>query len=329
MREPVILGIETTCDDSGIGVFKNGKIIANTIISSTSYHQQFGGVVPEIAAREHEKNLTRALNEAMNASHTKFDELTHIAYASEPGLPGSLHVGKIFAKTLGLSLHLPMLPVNHLYGHLYSGGINQQPIIYPAMGIVVSGGHTAIYLIKNALDIQLLDQTTDDAIGEVYDKVGRSMNLNYPAGPAIDKLFDPLHSQTIQFIKKDTDHSSFSYSGFKTAVLNYLHNLNQRNESIDLVKVASSFQYWIMEDLLKRVKFYLNQHEIKMIALGGGVSANSYLRNRLKDLHPVIALPSMEFTNDNGAMHAYYASILLQESKTLNIPLPFQIFKEI
>ena len=326
MKYSIVLGVETTCDDTGIGICKNGKVIANQIISSRTYHQNYGGVVPEIAAREHEKNLPLVYKAAIKEANLSANDIDLITYASEPGLPGSLHVGKIFAKTLGLMLKIPMLPINHLYGHLFSGAINQNPIEYPALGLVVSGGHTSIYLINSAFDIQLLDETMDDAIGEVYDKVARELSYDYPGGCTIDQQFDLKQANTINFLKNKRPHTAFSYSGFKTAVINYINHQKQKHTALDHTKVCSSFQYWIIEDFLKRASFYLAKYPVKTVALGGGVSANSYLRSRLQAMHVNVVLPQNMYTEDNAAMHAYYASVLLKEAHEKKFSLPIQTF---
>lgn len=315
----VILGIETTCDDTGIGICINNKIVANQIISSTKMHQVYGGVVPEIAARAHEQNLIVALEKALKVANLDFKDISHIAYADRPGLPGCLHVGRTFAKSLGLCLDIPIIPINHLYGHLFSGAINNSPVIYPALGLVVSGGHTSIYLIKSASNIELLSETADDAIGEVYDKVARALGLTYPGGPEIDKLYDESLKKSIVFLNNSTQHKAFSYSGFKTAVINYINKIKVGKAKFNIKAIASSFQYWIINDFLNRVNFFLKQHKVKMIALGGGVSANSYLRQEIKKISLPVLISEMQYTNDNGAMHAYYASVLLKENSKKDI----------
>ncbi|WP_027123809.1 tRNA (adenosine(37)-N6)-threonylcarbamoyltransferase complex transferase subunit TsaD [Mycoplasmoides pirum] len=315
IKNNVIIGIETTCDDTGIGIIKNNEILANVIISSVPLHQKYGGIIPEIAARSHETNLLKAYEKALKISNVLQEEITHIAFAETPGLPGCLHTGKIFAKLLALNLKIPLIPLNHLYSHIYSAAINKKDKIkYPCLGLVVSGGHTAIYLVKSPNDIVLLDETQDDAIGEVYDKVGRALNLDYPAGSKIDSLYDETKSKSINFLNPTTNHIAFSYSGIKTATINYINKLKQNNSSIDVVDIVSSFQYLIINDFVKRVKFYLEKYNVEMILLGGGVSANSLLRKELKNINKEIWLPDMEFTNDNGAMHCFYANILINEN---------------
>lgn len=303
----VILGIETTCDDTGIGVLYKNKIVSNKIISSFEKFKNYGGVVPEIAARSHEENLLPTFVAALKKANINEKDITHIAYANQPGLPGCLHVGKVFAKTLSFTLNVPLIPVNHLYSHIFSASINQNEFQYPALGLVVSGGHTSIYLVNSPIDIILLDETLDDAIGEVYDKVGRALGLSYPAGPLIDKMFDENLANSIKFLSSENTHVAFSYSGIKTAVLNYIN----KNKLTNIINIASSFQFLIINDFIKRVKKHIQNHSVKLIALGGGVSANSYLRKQLNNLNLPVLLPQMEFTNDNGAMHSHYANILL------------------
>lgn len=313
----IILGIETTCDDTGIGICINDKVVANEIISSMKMHQVYGGVVPEIAARAHEQNLIIALEKALEVAKLNIEDISHIVYADHPGLPGCLHVGRVFAKSLGLCLNVPIIPINHLYGHLFSGAINNSPVTYPSLGLVVSGGHTSIYLIKSASDIDLLSETADDAIGEVYDKVSRALGLTYPGGPEIDKLYDESLKKSIVFLNNSTQHKTFSYSGFKTAVINYINKT--KKTKLDIKAIASSFQYWIINDFLNRVNFFLKHHKVKMIVLGGGVSANSYLREEITKINLPVLISEMQYTNDNGAMHAYYASVLLKENSKKDI----------
>lgn len=311
-----IIGIETTCDDTGIGIWHKNAIVANEVISSLKQQQEYGGVVPEVAARAHEQNLLKAFDQALARAKLSAADITHIAVANEPGLPGCLHVGKVFSKTLNMLLDVPLINVNHLYSHIFSAEINHEKITYPALGLVVSGGHTAIYLVHSPSKIVLLDETLDDAIGEVYDKVGRLLGFSYPAGPKIDKMYNEQLAKKITFLKPATKHKAFSYSGIKTAVTNYLHQQKQKQLTVDVPAVASSFQYLIINDFIERVKHHLSANpNIQTIALGGGVSANSYLRKELQLLKRRVLLPEFEYTNDNGAMHAYYANKLLEEKE--------------
>lgn len=310
MTKPIILGIETTCDDTGVGIYCDQQIVANIILSSVKEHQAYGGVVPEIAARRHATNLDVAVKKALMTANIDYRAITHLAVATEPGLPGCLHVGKVFTQMLGYLWRVPVININHLYAHIFSAGIDQANLVFPLLGIVVSGGHTAIYLVHNPQQFVLLEATQDDAIGEVYDKVGRALGFSYPAGPIIDKLFAE-EKATITFMNKALHRKVMSYAGLKTAVLNYINQRKQKNQPLDLTSICSSFQKTIIDDLINRIKKHLQNHRVKLLAIGGGVSANAYLRSKLQQVGIHSQIAPLAFTNDNGAMHAYYAAQLL------------------
>lgn len=310
MRYRYILGIETTCDDTGIGIFdiQKNRVIANEVISSSKLQGEFGGVVPEIAARKHEENLNLVLNKALKKANLFLGQIDMIAYSSEPGLPSCLFSGKIFAEFLHLFLSKPLVPVNHLYAHLFSGEIEEELGEFPAIGMVVSGGHTAFYLVRDYHVINLLDQTHDDAVGEVYDKVGRSLGLCYPAGPKIDRLFSSkaINEKLFKFSCKQSNYLSFS--GLKTAVLTHIKSIAYMTEPT-IISIASTFQKKIVDILLVFLRKYLQIYpETKSVFVGGGVSANSYLQSELIKSKLRVLLPKQRYTGDNGAMIAYYAS---------------------
>ncbi len=309
-KTPTVLGIETTCDDTGIGIVRGRKVLANAILSSN--HEKFGGVVPEIASRAHEANVLKAFFAALGGCGLQPRDITHVAYAQTPGLPGPLHVGCVFAKTVAYALGVPLIALNHLHSHVFSAMINKpDPLSFPCLGLVVSGGHTAIYLVRSLTDVELLEQTADDAIGEVYDKVGRSLGLAYPAGAAIDAAYDPAKAFSVRFLAPATKHEAFSYSGFKTAVINHVNALKKSGQPVDAAAILSSFQRWIVSDFAKRVERHAKSFPGIPILLGGGVSANRLLREELGGLGGAFFAPDAQFTGDNGAMHAYYADLLI------------------
>ncbi|MDC4163476.1 tRNA (adenosine(37)-N6)-threonylcarbamoyltransferase complex transferase subunit TsaD [Mycoplasma bradburyae] len=320
MQYKIILGIESSCDDLSISISIDRKIVVTKTKSSSSVHANYGGVVPEIAARYHEEVLHQTLKEALLEANISINKIDLITYTQQPGLLGCLHVAKVFADTLGFLLNIEVKGINHLYGHIFSPTINDgdsqysmDDLTYPALGLVVSGGHTSIYQVESPTKITLLDETKDDAIGEVYDKVGRALDLKYPAGPKIDQMFDQSKTNTIQFLKTNK-LSSFSYSGFKSAVLRYIQQ-NKDQPEFDITKVVSSFQGFIIDDFINRVKHQINKSPIRFqtILLGGGVSANSYLREQLSLLKIKTLIPKKIYTGDNAAMIVNYTHHLLDQ----------------
>ncbi|AAB95743.1 tRNA (adenosine(37)-N6)-threonylcarbamoyltransferase complex transferase subunit TsaD [Mycoplasmoides pneumoniae] len=314
MEQPLcILGIETTCDDTSIGVITESKVQAHIVLSSAKLHAQTGGVVPEVAARSHEQNLLKALQQ----SGVVLEQITHIAYAANPGLPGCLHVGATFARSLSFLLDKPLLPINHLYAHIFSALIDQDinQLKLPALGLVVSGGHTAIYLIKSLFDLELIAETSDDAIGEVYDKVGRAMGFPYPAGPQLDSLFQPELVKSHYFFRPSTKWTKFSYSGLKSQCFTKIKQLRERKgfnpQTHDWNEFASNFQATIIDHYINHVKDAIQQHQPQMLLLGGGVSANKYLREQVTQLQLPYLIAPLKYTSDNGAMIGFYANLLI------------------
>jgi N6-L-threonylcarbamoyladenine synthase len=230
-----LLAVETSCDDTGIAIFKDHYLLSNIVYSSSSQHKKYGGIIPEIAARKHEQNLSLCLQKAIKQAKINLHDITHIAYTVEPGLPGSLHVGKVFAKSLANLLDAKLIPINHLFGHAFSFSLTNKKIIYPFISLVVSGGETAIYIFNSVTNYKLLNKTTDDAIGETLDKIGRRLKLGYPGGLTIDKIYNPKKSN-LKLIAHSQSSINFSFSGFKTHILNLINN----SKTIDKVTIASS-----------------------------------------------------------------------------------------
>lgn len=309
-----ILAIETSCDDTCIAIISNGIIIKNIILSSAKLQNEYGGVVPEVAARAHEHNILSAFHDAVGGFDLK--SLNYIAYTNNPGLRVCLNIGEIFAYSLSSMLQIPLIPINHIYAHIFSFYSDPKVNIhYPFISLVASGGHTSIFLVKSPIEIITLNETVDDAAGECYDKIARELKLGYPGGPEIDKLYDHNKKDVIQFIKKmPTADANLSFSGLKTSVLNYINQLNMQKKPIDIITVASSFQKTLMDIIFDKLHFYTNKYDIKAIAIGGGVSCNSYLQSRIKQEFNklIIYIPEIKsLASDNAAMIGIYANLYL------------------
>lgn len=314
MKKNNILAIETSCDDTGIAIISNGIIIKNIILSSSKLQNEYGGVVPEVAARAHEQNILSTFKDAIK----EFDlnDLNHIAYTYNPGLRVCLNVGEIFAYSLSSMLGIDLIPINHIHAHIFSFYTNPNVCIhYPFLSLVASGGHTSIFLVKSPTDITTLNETVDDAAGECYDKVARALKLGYPGGPEIDKLYDASKENVLQFIKKLPDaYSNLSFSGLKTSVLNYINQLSMQKKAINNVVIASSFQKTLMDIIFSKLHFYIEKYNIAAVAIGGGVSCNSYLQSRIKSEFSklIIYIPETKLlASDNAGMIGIYANLLL------------------
>ncbi len=312
----IILGIESSCDETACAITDNGKLLANVISSQIDVHRKYGGVMPEIASRLHLENVGCVIQEALEKANVKMEDVTAIAVTRGPGLIGALHVGLQAAKTLALIYKKPLIPVHHLTGHIYANEFIK-PLKFPLLAVVVSGGNTELVYMKNHLEFEIIGETKDDAIGESYDKVARVLGLPYPGGVEIDrlakngkhtyKLPTPLHDGSLDF----------SYSGLKTAVINLVHNLEQKGEKIIIEDMAKSFQDVAVGMVLDRVKKATKLYDVKEIVLAGGVSANSYLRQEIqeqyKDSGIEVEIPPIWCTTDNAAMIAKVGEYLYKE----------------
>lgn len=312
----IILGIESSCDETACAITDNGKLLANVISSQIDVHRKYGGVMPEIASRLHLENVGCVIEEALKTANVKMEDVTAIAVTRGPGLIGALHVGLQAAKTLSLIYDKPLIPVHHLTGHIYANEFIK-PLKFPLLAVVVSGGNTELVYMKNHLEFEIIGETKDDAIGESYDKVARVLGLPYPGGVEIDrlakngkhtyKLPTPLHDGSL----------NFSYSGLKTAVINLVHNLEQKGEKIVIEDMAKSFQDVAVGMVLDRVKKATKLYDVKEIVLAGGVSANSYLRKEIqeqfKDTGIEVEIPPIWCTTDNAAMIAKVGEYLYKE----------------
>lgn len=306
-----ILAIETSHDDTSVALYENRKIIKEKTISQTKFHSQFGGTLPEYASRIHAQNLPIILREFLD--EFSLEDIDHIAVTTEPGLIGSLHMGKLFAHAIGIALNKPVRNINHMHAHIYATCFNHD-IIYPALALIVSGGHTQLWDVKGPRDITLLGQTTDDAAGEVFDKVSRALGLGFPGGPAIEKKSKEA-TEFVDFSLQHERNFNFSFSGLKTKVINYIHNHEQKGEVINVASVAKGFQNAIVENLIFKTKYAIEVMNPASIILGGGVAANTLLREEFAKLHSTPLIPEKMYTTDNAAMIAIMSDFLEKDSQ--------------
>ncbi|MBK5286396.1 MAG: tRNA (adenosine(37)-N6)-threonylcarbamoyltransferase complex transferase subunit TsaD [Bacteroidia bacterium] len=316
----IILGIETSCDETSAAVF-SGNVMLSNIIATQEVHKNFGGVVPELASREHQKNIIPVVNEAINIAGISKKDINAVAFTRGPGLPGSLMVGVSFAKAFALALGVSLIEVNHMQAHILAHFIltdselssnPQKPTpSFPFLCLTVSGGHTQIVLVRDYLDMEVIGQTLDDAAGEAFDKAAKIMGIPYPGGPLIDKFAQDGNPKEFSFPEPQVDELNFSFSGLKTSFLYFIQKQMKTNSNfIDENKndLCASLQHTIINILLKKLSKASEQTGINEIALAGGVSANSGLRNGLNVLGEKkkwnIYIPPMQYCTDNAAMIA-------------------------
>ena len=306
MKNTYILAIESSCDETSAAIVKNGNsVVSCTVLSQIDIHTVYGGVVPEIASRHHLKNITIIIEDCLNKANMNMAEIDAIAVTYGPGLIGSLLVGLEAAKTLAFTLNKPLIPVHHILGHIFSNNLENE-MKYPLIALVVSGGHTELILMSDAYSFEYLGGTLDDAVGECYDKVARVMGIGYPGGPLVDKLAVIGKNNYKLPVPLDDDTYNFSFSGLKSAVINLIHNEEQRGIDINKEDLAASFQNVVIEVLTKKTIKALKEYDIKNLILAGGVSANKGLRDRLsgllenEDINYIF--PPFKYCGDNAAM---------------------------
>ncbi|KRM13613.1 tRNA (adenosine(37)-N6)-threonylcarbamoyltransferase complex transferase subunit TsaD [Paucilactobacillus suebicus] len=308
-KRNLILAFESSCDETSVAVIEDGhKILSNIIATQIDSHKRFGGVVPEVASRHHIEQVTRCLNEALEEANVTYDDLTAVAVTYGPGLVGSLLVGVTAAKAVAWAHQLPLIPVNHMAGHIYAARFVSE-FHFPQMALLVSGGHTEIVYIEDEYHFQILGETRDDAAGEAYDKIGRVLGVTYPAGKVID---DWAHegNDTYHFPRamEKENNFDFSFSGLKSAFINTVHNAEQRDDELNKYDLASSFQQSVVDVLAEKVMRALDQYPVDQLILAGGVAANAGLRDRLErdieTLHPQTTLikAPLKLCGDNAAM---------------------------
>ena len=311
----VILGIETSCDETAISLLKDEKIVAD-IVSSQFFHQLYGGVVPELASRAHLKHIVSLFQEAIKKANISKNEIDAIAVTYGPGLIGALLVGLNFAKGLSLGLKKPLIGVNHIEAHLLSVFLDENKPSLPYLGLIVSGGHTQLVLVKNVFQYKILGYTKDDSAGEAFDKVAKMLGLSYPGGPIIDKMAKTGNKKFIKFPEpcKNTNDYSFSFSGLKTSVLYYLRKIKKENPNFDFLStpfindICASFQESVVNVLSDKLIKAAKEFNIKNIAVTGGVSANSALRENIsfkaKENNLNLFIPGINLSTDNASMIA-------------------------
>jgi len=299
----IILGIETSCDETGVALCSDFKILSS-FTKTQSIHQQYGGVVPEIASREHEKYLPSITKKVLEDANKSFKDIDAIAVTNGPGLMGSLLSGISFAKGISQALNIPIIPINHLEAHLNSVFIEHTELEAPFINLLVSGGHTQLWLVKNMFEYELLGETLDDACGEAFDKGAKKMNLNYPGGPEIEKLAKNGDMNLINFPRPMINDNTFnfSFSGLKTALINCVNENKYSYEDI-----AASYQEAIVDTLISKFEKAMSQYSAKSGIICGGVAANKRLRDKLDKLDQKIIYPSMKYCTDNADMIAFLA----------------------
>lgn len=318
-KDRFILGIETSCDETAASIVKNGKeIVANVVASQIESHKRFGGVVPEIASRHHVEQMTIVLEEVMAHANMTFQDLDAIAVTEGPGLVGALLIGVNAAKALSFAHQIPLVGVHHIAGHIYANQLVDE-LVFPCLALVVSGGHTELVLMKEHGSFEVIGETLDDAAGEAYDKVARTMGLPYPGGPHIDRLAhegEPVIKLPRAWLEEGSYH--FSFSGLKSAVINTLHNASQKGETIAPEDLAASFQESVIEVLVGKTLKAAEAYGVKQVVLAGGVAANKGLREALTSAFAKlpevnVIIPPLSLCTDNAAMIAAAGTIAFEK----------------
>lgn len=325
-KDIYVLGIETSCDETAVAIVKNGReIITNIVASQIDSHKRFGGVVPEIASRHHVEQLTIVLEEAVNDAKMDLSEIDAIAVTKGPGLVGALLIGVNAAKALAFALRKPLVAVHHIAGHIYANRL-QTEMKFPLIALVVSGGHTELVYMKKHGSFEVIGETRDDAAGEAYDKVARTLNLPYPGGPHIDRLAQ-IGEATIDLPRAWLENGSFdfSFSGLKSAVINTVHNARQRGETIAPEDLAASFQESVIDVLVTKTVRAAEEHGVKQVLLAGGVAANKGLRAALErefsNSNIELVIPPLSLCTDNAAMIAAAGTVFFEMGQRANMDL--------
>ncbi|WP_299311224.1 tRNA (adenosine(37)-N6)-threonylcarbamoyltransferase complex transferase subunit TsaD [uncultured Aquimarina sp.] len=306
-----ILGIESSCDDTSASILCNGTVLSN-VVATQKIHEQYGGVVPELASRAHQQNIVPVIDQAIKQANIDKSDLSAIAFTSGPGLMGSLLVGTSFAKSLALALDIPLIDVNHMQAHILAHFIDEDEFEkpdFPFLALTISGGHTQIVRVNDHFDMEIIGETIDDAVGEAFDKSAKILGLTYPGGPLIDKHAQSGNPKAFPFTKPRVDGLNFSFSGLKTGILYFVQKQVKEDPNFikeNLEDVCASIQYTIINILMDKLKKASKETGIKSIAIGGGVSANSGIRKALKEGEHKYGwktfVPKFEYTTDNAAM---------------------------
>jgi N6-L-threonylcarbamoyladenine synthase len=303
-----IIALESSCDETSASIIQNGKVLSNTILSQT-VHEIYGGVVPELASRAHQQHIISVVNQALKEAGTSVDELTAIAFTQGPGLLGSLLVGISFAKGLSIAKNIPLISVNHMQAHILAHFIEDPKPSFPFLCLTISGGHTQLVLVRNYLDMKVLGETRDDAVGEAFDKIGKLLGFPYPSGYLIDEHAKAGDPGKFKFPSTSVHGYNYSFSGIKTAVLYFLRDQLKTDDQFvkkNLNDLCASVQYTLIEMLMEKLILCANENHIKEIAIAGGVAANSGIRDHLVGLSKhydwKTYIPKLEYCTDNAAM---------------------------
>jgi N6-L-threonylcarbamoyladenine synthase len=306
-----ILAIESSCDDTAAAVLQNDKVLSN-VVANQLIHEEFGGVVPELASRAHQQNIVPVIDTALKKANINKEQLSAIAFTQGPGLMGSLLVGSSFAKSISMALQIPLVAVNHMHAHILAHFIDEEGFekpTFPFLALTISGGHTQIVVVRDFFDMEIIGETTDDAVGEAFDKSAKILGLPYPGGPLIDKYAQLGNPKTFAFTKPKVPGLDFSFSGLKTSILYFIQKKVAENPTFieeNRDDICASIQHTIVEILMDKLKLAVKETGIKQIAIGGGVSANSGIRKTLKEAEQRYGwntfIPKFEYTTDNAAM---------------------------
>jgi N6-L-threonylcarbamoyladenine synthase len=330
IKSVFILAIESSCDDTAAAVLQNDKVLSN-VVANQVIHQQYGGVIPELASRAHQQNIVPVIDAALKKAGLKKEQLNAIAFTQGPGLMGSLLVGSSFAKSLAMSLQIPLIAVNHMHAHILAHYIDEEGYdkpTFPFLALTISGGHTQIVKVNAFFDLEIIGETTDDAVGEAFDKSAKILGLPYPGGPLIDKYAQLGNPKAFSFTKPKIPNLDFSFSGLKTQILYFIQKKVAENPSFideNLNDICASIQNIIIEILMDKLKSAVVATGINSIAIGGGVSANSGIRKTLKEAEAKYGwktfVPKFEYTTDNAAMIGIvgYQKYLSEHFETQNV----------
>ncbi len=306
-----ILAIESSCDDTAAAVLQNDKVLSN-VVANQLIHNEFGGVVPELASRAHQLNIVPVIDVALKKAGIQKEDLSAIAFTQGPGLMGSLLVGSSFAKSMAIALNIPLIAVNHMQAHILAHFIDEEGFdipTFPFLALTISGGHTQIVRVNDFFDMEIIGETTDDAVGEAFDKSAKILGLPYPGGPLVDKHAQKGNPKAFAFTKPKVPHLDFSFSGLKTAILYFVQKKTAENPDFiaeNMDDICASIQNTIIEILMEKLQLAVKETGITQVAIGGGVSANSGIRNTLKAAEQKYGwktfIPKFEYTTDNAAM---------------------------
>ena len=327
LKNTYILGIESSCDDTAAAILRNGAILSN-VVANQSIHESYGGVVPELASRAHQQNIVPVVDQALQKAGISINDLSAVAFTHGPGLMGSLLVGTSFAKSLAYGLNVPLIGVNHMQAHILAHFIEKDGFnkpSFPFIAMTISGGHTQIVLVEDYFKMIVIGETIDDAVGEAFDKSGKILGLGYPAGPEIDKRAKLGNPTAFKFTKPKVKGLNFSFSGLKTAILYFIQKQIKENPRFieeNINDICASIQYTIINILMDKLKLAVSETGVSQIAIGGGVSANSGIRNALKEAESQYGwstyLPAYEFTTDNAAMIAIVGYLKFNKKQYAN-----------